>query len=49
MVVGPAVAREVFDRLESAIVDPAMASDAGSDASAADETSRILGSPEPPD
>ena len=51
MPVGPAVAREVMDRLESAIVDPQRAMGAGDvgDYSASDETQRVPGSPEPPD
>ena len=49
-VVGPALARAELDRLESAIVDPQRAAglDAGWDAEG-DETSRVPGSPEPPD
>lgn len=50
MPVGPAVAREVMDRLESTIVNPQRAMSAsGVRDSASDETTRVPGSPEPPD
>lgn len=48
---GPAVARDTFDRLEAAIVDVDLAASAG-DTSVHpqdDQTSRVPGSPEPPD
>ena len=48
---GPAAARDTVDRLEAAIVDPGRADGAG-DTSVHpqdDQTSRVPGSPEPPD
>ena len=49
MAVGPALAREAFDRLESSIVDPARAAATAEQENATDVTSRVPGSPEPPD
>lgn len=48
--VGPALARAEFDRLESAIVDPARAQGVGDVGEpASDMVARTSGAPEPPD
>ena len=49
IVTGPAMAREVFDRLEAAIVDPDRAAGFLAEIFATGGTARVPGSPEPPD